>query len=71
MRVKIILFAAVISFSTLGSVIAQSTNHHTGNENGIQFFQGSWNEALALAEKENKPIVLDVYARQNMAEEAD
>jgi len=29
---------------------------------GMQFFEGSWEEALLLAQKENKPIFLDVYA---------
>jgi thioredoxin 1 len=29
---------------------------------GINFFQGTWDEALALAKKENKLIFLDVYA---------
>ncbi len=32
------------------------------SKKGIQFFEGSWEEALALAEKEGKPIFLDGYA---------
>lgn len=38
------------------------TGSGTKSENGIAFHQGSWNEALALAKKENKIIFLDVSA---------
>lgn len=31
-------------------------------EGGIQFHKGNWQEAMALAKKENKIIFLDVYA---------
>ena len=49
--------------------MAQDASHNLSDEDGIQFFQGTWNEALALAEKENKPIFLDVYAKRNKVEE--
>lgn len=29
---------------------------------GIEFFEGTWDEALALSKKEGKPIFLDAYA---------
>lgn len=32
------------------------------SDKGIQFYRGSWEEALALAKSENKLIFLDVYA---------
>ena len=32
------------------------------SSNGIHFFEGSWDEALAFAKNENKSIFLDVYA---------
>jgi len=32
------------------------------NPDGIQFFKGSWEEALAKSKKEQKPIFLDIYA---------
>ncbi len=32
------------------------------SEAGIDFFHGSWQEALSLAQKENKLIFLDAYA---------
>ncbi|MBT3384785.1 MAG: thioredoxin family protein [Prolixibacteraceae bacterium] len=34
----------------------------TKSEAGITFFEGSWNEALELAKKENKIIFLDISA---------
>lgn len=36
--------------------------YKNNDEVGINFHQGSWEEALALAKKENKPIFLDLYA---------
>ncbi len=45
---------------SIGSSFAQ---HQSPPESeGIDFFEGSWDETLALAKKENKPIFLDVYA---------
>lgn len=38
------------------------TDSGTKNENGIAFHQGTWNEALALAKKEDKLIFLDISA---------
>lgn len=32
------------------------------SENGIKFFEGTWQEALTLAQEENKLIFLDAYA---------
>lgn len=32
------------------------------NPDGIQFFKGSWEEALAESKKKQKPIFLDIYA---------
>lgn len=32
------------------------------NSSGISFHQGSWEEALARAKKENKPVFLDISA---------
>jgi len=55
------MIIAIISLCSLGLVTAQEKSHHTSNQ-GIQFFEGNWDEALALAKKENKPIFLDVYA---------
>lgn len=43
----------VFFLSTAASLFSQSR--------GIQFFQGTWKEALALAAKENKPLFVDAY----------
>ncbi len=54
-----ILSIIVLSFPSISS--AQEHNHKSTTE-GIEFFEGSWDEALAEAKKQNKPIFLDVYA---------
>lgn len=61
MKLKVTMIIAIITLSNWGSVMAQDENHKNSKE-GIQFFEGSWDEALVLAEKENKAIFLDVYA---------
>ena len=51
---KIILSIFVLSFSNLFAYSIEE-------EKGIQFFKGTWNELLAEAKKQNKPIFMDVY----------
>ncbi|CAN5331993.1 hypothetical protein BH23BAC2_BH23BAC2_00420 [soil metagenome] len=61
MKVTLLMTAIVFTLLHLKfnfSVVDFSQN----SENGIEFHQGSWNEALELARKENKVIFLDVYA---------
>lgn len=60
MKTKILLMIAFLLLSNMAILKAQSNEH--SSETGIQFFNGTWEEALALAEKESKPIFLDVYA---------
>ncbi len=48
---KNIFLIIVFSFFTTNFIQAQ----------GIQFFEGTWQEALALSKKENKPIFVDAY----------
>ncbi|HXS35230.1 MAG TPA: thioredoxin family protein [Flavipsychrobacter sp.] len=55
---RFILLSSVLSILLLS--IAQSCTSKP--EEGIQFFEGSWQEALQKAKAENKPIFLDIYA---------
>jgi thiol-disulfide isomerase/thioredoxin len=48
---KKICFTLLVFFSLLGSISAQ----------GIEFFHGTWVEALAEAKKQEKPIFVDAY----------
>lgn len=59
MKKSIIVILVSFLFG-VGNLYAQ---HNSPPESeGIEFFEGSWEEILALAKKENKPIFLDVYA---------
>ena len=42
--------------------VLKAQDQHADSEEGIQFFKGSWGEALQKAKEDNKPIFLDVYA---------
>ena len=55
-NITIVIFVA---FVFLGFKTDDRTD---AKSDGIVFFQGNWNEALALAKTENKPIFADVYA---------
>jgi len=55
------ILVAIVALSSWGSIMAQE-NSHESNKEGITFFDGSWDEALATAKKENKLVFLDVYA---------
>ena len=51
------------------------TNVRADEPAGIQFFTGSWQQALAEAKRQNKPLFVDVYANwcppcRRMAREA-
>ncbi|HAW19805.1 MAG TPA: thioredoxin [Flavobacteriales bacterium] len=50
--------------ATIGTVMVSAglPEEPTKEEVGIQFFDGTWDEALALSKKEGKPIFLDAYA---------
>lgn len=57
-----IILTAIITLISWGLLMGQEHSHKTDDTGGIQFFEGTWDEALALAKKENKLIFLDVYA---------
>lgn len=46
----------------IGLIFAGLAQEHSKEAAGIQFEEGSWNEVLAKAKKENKPIFVDAYA---------
>jgi thioredoxin 1 len=60
MRTKVILSMLMIAIIGINKVNAQQDVQ--GSANGIEFYNGSWEEAMALAKKEGKLIFLDVYA---------
>ena len=57
---KKIILAFIILFASQSLSFAQ--DHAHSSTEGIQFFEGTWEEALTLAKKEKKSIFLDVYA---------
>ncbi len=61
MKVTLLMTAVVFTVLLLAANFP-FVDFSQNSENGIQFHQGSWNEALELARKENKLIFLDVYA---------
>lgn len=62
MKRIVLIITSIITLSNWGLLMGQVHEHEPANQEGIQFFEGTWDEALALAKKENKLIFLDVYA---------
>ena len=52
----------IILMTFLGSIFTKQPPVTIEEEEGIELFEGTWEEALAKAEKENKLIFLDAYA---------
>jgi thioredoxin 1 len=61
MRNLLIITAGITLMILIASGIAKAGNR-TETDKGIQFYKGTWNEALAIARKENKIIFLDLSA---------
>ncbi len=53
---------ATIALLAVGLTAAGIPETHVKEPAGIEFFEGTWEEALALSEKVGKPILLDAYA---------
>jgi len=57
---SLIIFITLLGFIFICSF--KSFSHSFKNDSGIQFFSGTWKEALKKAKNENKIIFLDAYA---------
>lgn len=59
-------FTAILSQAHTGNAFGRTVTNkikvHGDLDKGITFFQGTWQEALKKADKENKLIFLDAYA---------
>jgi len=64
MSMKTIIMVTGIALISVYSIFNFKTEKATEiiNPNGIQFFKGTFNEALAEAKKQDKLVFLDVYA---------
>lgn len=59
---SILILATGIIMMLLVAFQISNNNIDGGNNPSIQFNSGSWNEILAQAKKENKPVFLDISA---------
>lgn len=57
---KHVFIIALLALSSL--MLLNAWNPKGADNEGIQFFEGSWEEVLQKSEVENKPIFLDIYA---------
>lgn len=62
MKSTIYLGLAVIILMAANAFVNQNVDFKANTKEGIQFYKGTWEEALQLAQKENKLIFLDIYA---------
>lgn len=56
---RFILFSLALMFFT--GLWAQDPSSTTSTKDGVQFFEGTWEEAVAEAEKEKKLLMIDAY----------
>ena len=59
-RITFLITMVLIAFISFAG--PAESNSTTEEETGIQFHKGNWEEALRKAEKEGKPIFLDISA---------
>ncbi len=56
------VFFLIAAVALLGLLAFRRFNDPKIAEGGIEFFQGTWQEALEKSRQESKPIFLDIYA---------
>lgn len=61
-RFRIFLLLSLLSVGTAALATDRKPNSADEGKEGIQFFNGSWKEALAKAKAEKKLVFLDAYA---------
>ncbi len=59
---KTLIITSVIAIASIILFGFKANDKQIKTEEGIQFFTGTWQQALDLAKKENKMIFLDAYA---------
>lgn len=62
MKTIITFIVAMLSAATISIATEPAGGNSAETVQGIQFYEGSWDEALKLAKEENKLIFLDIYA---------
>lgn len=62
MHSKIVIAFSAIAMVAVYAFANQKVDFKADTEDGIQFHNGTWEEALQIAKKENKLIFLDIYA---------
>jgi len=62
MKRFVLIITAIIILSNWGLLMGQVQTTGSAGDSGIRFFEGTWEETLAEAAKEDKLIFLDVYA---------
>ncbi|MFW5756403.1 MAG: thioredoxin family protein [Tangfeifania sp.] len=59
-RIAFLITMVLLAFTSFAEPSASDSK--TEKEAGIRFHQGNWEEALQKAEKEGKPVFLDISA---------
>lgn len=62
MQSKIVIAFAAIAMVAVYAFANPKVDFKADTKEGIQFHNGTWEEALQIAKKENKLIFLDIYA---------
>ncbi|MFK8044224.1 MAG: thioredoxin family protein [Crocinitomicaceae bacterium] len=62
MKKNITIILSILVLTFLGFAFTNSEIDKSEDSAGIQFFDGTWEEALVKAKKENKLIFVDAYA---------